>query len=116
MGAMKFNEKQAALWQELGETVLDAWVRASDLSVPDDVALDRAFLLSTLRRLQAVGERWAKEGLGNRDNTSTTKRKNARLGRVLELLPTLVNEFAEGHATMTVHTTIVDPEPDEDLN
>lgn len=101
MGPVKFTEKQAALWMEIGEGIYDMYVRGTDLSLPNDVAVDPAWMLRTIRRLKTLADRLEKTFPRVRRNTQNAAKRKERSRQMMELLPSLMAEIMEGKVTIT---------------
>jgi hypothetical protein len=101
---VKFTEKQAAAWTALGENLLDIYVHITDLSLPDDVALDRGWLLRRFREARKLADRWWKTLPGIRRNSDSSARRKARGQMLLDMLPMLIADAGGNgtHASITV--------------
>jgi hypothetical protein len=89
MVPVKFNEKQAAAWNEVGEAILEIWTRVTDLSLPDDVVLDRAWLMKSLKTMTTLFDRWTKTLPGVQRNSENAARRRERAKKAVTLFPTI---------------------------
>jgi hypothetical protein len=90
MWPVKFTEKQAAAWEKVGESILEMWVRVTDLSLPDDVVLDRAWLATSMKTLTALFDRWAKTLPGVQRNSENAARRKERAKKAVQLFPVIL--------------------------
>lgn len=98
---MRFNEKQRAAWMALGEAILNVYARVSDLSLPNEVALDHAWLLESVRSLKTLADRWGRTLPGIQRNSLNAERRMARARTLMNALPMLVAEASDGAVEIT---------------
>jgi hypothetical protein len=57
---MSLNEKQAAAWMAIGESIADVIERVTDSSIPDEVAIDVAWVVKQARHIHGLADKFLK--------------------------------------------------------